>query len=238
MRDMLVRHIGAFRNACNSFEDYYEKLKPSGLPGHLLRCNPTYPYPTSFTSGPTTQTFRYLSELPSEYNFVFFGTLDSTADRRRLCIKFAHQYGEDVHRYCAAEGHAPKLHAVQRLPGDFHMIVMDDIGEDYIDLHSFADRHEILSSTAYTALKENIGQFLKKMHEAGWVHGDLRSTNVMVKKSGLDGSFLLIDFDWSGKNQEVVYPSFLNRTDVRRPDGADDGEPILAQHDVEMLSYF
>jgi RIO-like serine/threonine protein kinase len=45
------------------------------------------------------------------------------------------------------------------------------------------------------------------MHQAGWVHGDLRSTNVVVKKSGLDGSFLIIDFDWIGKNQEVVYPT-------------------------------
>ena len=78
------------------------------------------------------------------------------------------------------------------------------------------------------------------MHQAGWVHGDLRSTNVMVKKSGLDGSFLFIDFDWSGpgKNQEVVYPSFVNRTEVRRPDGVDDGESILSRHDIEMLSYF
>ena len=74
------------------------------------------------------------------------------------------------------------------------------------------------------------------MHHAGWVHGDLRSTNVMVKRRGLDGSFL-IDFDWSGKNQEVVYPSFVNR-EVTRPVGADDGEFILAVHDVEMLSYF
>ena len=60
----------------------------------------------------------------------------------------------------------------------------------------------------------------------------------MVKKRGLDGCFLFIDFDWSGKSQEVVYPSFLDTTEVKRPEGAYDGEPILALHDVEMLSYF
>ena len=74
----------------------------------------------------------------------------------------------------------------------------------------------------------------------------------MVKKSGLDGSFL-VDFDWSGKNQESVYLSFVNKTDVKRLDGSrtlislcirrivvvlDDGESILALHDIEMLSYF
>ena len=115
------------------------------------------------------------------------------------------------------------------------MVVMDDIGEDYVDLHSFiGDNREIISTPAYTDLKEHIWRFLEEMHRAGWVHGDLRSTNVMVKKSGLDGSFLFIDFDWSGKNQE----SFVNRTEVRRPVGAEDGEPILALHDVEMLLYF
>jgi hypothetical protein len=236
MRDMLLRHLGAFRNASRTLEQYYKKLTPSGP---SAKCNPTYPYPTSFTSGSTTHTFKYLSELASEHNFVFFGDLDSAAARRKLCIKFTHQYGEDVHRYCATKRHAPKLHVVQRLPGGFCMVVMDDVGEDYVDLHSFVDDHpEILSSSSYTDLKKNIQRFLEEMHRNGWVHGDIRSTNVMVKRSGLDGSFLLIDFDWSGKNQGVVYPAFVNRTELRRPVGADDGEPILALHDVEMLSYF
>ena len=238
MRDTLLRHLGAFRNASRSLELYYEQLTPSGPSGHLSQRNPTYPYPTSFTSGPAMHTFRYLSEFASEYNYIFFGDLDSTA-RQRVCIKFTHQYSEDVHRFCAAKGHAPKLHAVQRLPGGFYMVVMDDIGEEYISLDHFVDgSQEIVSSPAYAALKENIQWFLEEMHRAGWVHGDLRTSNVMVKKSGLDGSFLLIDFDWSGKNQEVTYPSFMNRTDLRRPVGADDGEPILALHDIEMLSYF
>jgi hypothetical protein len=239
MRDMLLRHLGAFRNASRSLERYYQELKPSDSADLLSRFNPTYPYPTSFTSGSTTHTFRYLSELESEHNLIFFGDLDSTVDRQKLCVKFTHQYGEDVHRFCAENGHAPKLYAVQRLSGGFYMVVMDDIGEEYIDLHNFVnDGQEIRSSAEYTELKDNIRTFLEEMHEAGWVHGDLRSINIMVKKSGLDGSFHFIDFDWSGRNQEVVYPSFLNTAEVDRPVGAYDGEPILALHDVEMLSYF
>jgi len=239
MRDMLLRHLGAFRNASRSLEQYYQKLTPSGPLDPLSQCNPTYPYPTSFPSGPAMHTFRYLSEFASEYNYIFFGDLNSTAAQQSVCIKFTHQYSQDVHRFCAVKGHAPKLHGIQRLPGGFYMVVMDDIGEDYISLDRFVDgSQEILSSLPYAVLKENIQRFLEEMHQAGWVHGDLRASNVMVKKSGLDGSFLLIDFDWSGKNQEVVYPSFVNRTEVRRPDGVDDGESILSRHDIEMLSYF
>ena len=114
MRDMLLRHLGAFQNASRTLEHYYQELTPSGP---SAQCNLTYPYPMSFTSGSMGHTVKYLSELASEHNFVFFGDLDSTAARRKLCIKFTHQYNEDVYRYCAAKGHAPKLHVVQCLPG-------------------------------------------------------------------------------------------------------------------------
>ena len=193
MRDILLRHLGAFRNASRSLEQYYQKLTLSGPLDYLSQCNLTYSYPTSFTSGSTMHTFRYLSEFASKYNYIFFGDLDSTATRQLVCIKFTHQYNEDVHRFCAAKGHAPKLHAVQCLLGDFYLVVMDDIGEEYISLDHFVDGHqEILSSPAYAALKESIQRFLEEMHRAGRVHGDLRTSNVMVKKSGLDESFLLI----------------------------------------------
>ena len=168
MRDKLLRHLGAFRNASRSLEQYYTELTTSGPSDRVSQCNPTYPYPTSYTSGSTTHTFRYSSELTSEHNFVFFANLNSSIDRQKLCIKFTHQYGEDVHRFCATKGHAPKLYAVQRLPGGFYMVVMEDIGEKYIDLHSFVDNNpEIRSSSAYTDLKENIQQFLEEMHQAG-----------------------------------------------------------------------
>ena len=237
MRDMLLRHLGAFEHASKSLKSYYEDIQPSSP---SVRRNPTFPYPTSFTSGSVTHTFQYRSELLSKHNFIFFGDLASPgAAGGRLCIKFADRYGEEVHRFCAARGHAPKVHAVQRLPGGFYMVVMDDLGEDYVDLNNFiANHHKIGSSVAFIDLMENIRRFLHEMHQAGWVHGDLRSTNIMVKKSGLDGSFLFIDFDWSGRNQEVFYPSFVNTTQVRRPDGVEDGEPIVALHDMEMLSYF
>ncbi len=153
MRDMLLRHLGAFRNASRSLEQYYQKLTPSGPLDPLSQCNPTYPYPTSFPSGPAMHTFRYLSEFASEYNYIFFGDLNSTAAQQTVCIKFTHQYSQDVHRFCAVKGHAPKLHGIQRLPGGFYMVVMDDIGEDYISLDRFVDgSQEILSSLPYACL--------------------------------------------------------------------------------------
>ncbi len=89
MRDMLLRHIVAFRNAASSLEQYYKELEIPVPSGSL--CNLAYPYATSFTSGSTTHTFQYTAALKSEHNFVFFGDLDnSTADQCALCIKFTH----------------------------------------------------------------------------------------------------------------------------------------------------
>jgi hypothetical protein len=48
---------------------------------------------------------------------------------------------------------------------------------------------------------------------------------------------MLLDFDWAGPIQKTHYPMYVNREDIRRPDGAWDGQKIVAEHDLDMLSY-
>ncbi|EPQ53377.1 hypothetical protein GLOTRDRAFT_17241, partial [Gloeophyllum trabeum ATCC 11539] len=49
---------------------------------------------------------------------------------------------------------------------------------------------------------------LALLHEAGYVHGDVRDVNVLV--CGADGSgekdVLLVDWDWAGRGAEARYP--------------------------------
>ena len=45
-----------------------------------------------------------------------------------------------------------------------------------------------------------------------------------------------VDFDWAGLSGVVRYPPFMNHAGVNWPAGALDGQPILPQHDVELLS--
>ena len=47
------------------------------------------------------------------------------------------------------------------------------------------------------------------LHQVGYVYGDLRDTNLMVRKDGQSG-FMLVDFDWAGKFGEVCYPMNVN----------------------------
>jgi hypothetical protein len=58
---------------------------------------------------------------------------------------------------------------------------------------------------------------------------------VMVRKEGKPG-VMMIDFEWLGRIGEVRYPMYVNQEpELCRPEGAVDGELILAEHDVEML---
>ena len=54
----------------------------------------------------------------------------------------------------------------------------------------------------YKAVKEALALF----HKDGYVHGDLRETNIMVKRDRVDSEGLgVIDFDWAGKENAVRY---------------------------------
>jgi tRNA A-37 threonylcarbamoyl transferase component Bud32 len=57
---------------------------------------------------------------------------------------------------------------------------------------------------------------MDSLHEAGFVRGDIRSANIMVKK---DGSLriMLLDFDRGGVVGQVKYPLGVNDVDIRRP---------------------
>jgi serine/threonine protein kinase len=80
-------------------------------------------------------------------------------------------------------------------------------------------------------LKEDITSLIKELHNHGYVHGDLRNTNLFVGNN----TFMLLDFDWAGRIEEARYPMYLNREDIRRPNGASDGEKIVVKHDLDIL---
>ena len=97
------------------------------------------------------------------------------------------------------------------------MVVMEDISSEYQSADF--DRHLLVS------LSDQIKSKITLFHQAHFVHGDLRDTNVMVRKDREPG-FLLVDFDWAGKIEEVRYPINVNQMDFYRPVGASDGEDI------------
>ena len=172
---------------------------------------------------------------------LFFGRMDD-ADGTAICIKFVTRYCEEGHEFLAAKGFAPKLHAVERLPGGLYMVVMDDISEEYVSLFNLIrDNPSLLSEEhlgSRRSLSDKIRQCLWQLHQAGFVHGDIRDTNVMAKWDGFnDWSFLVVDYDSCGKITQVRYPLNLNTMSVQRPEGATGGAIIEVEHDLEMLDH-
>ena len=237
MRDMLVRHLGALRRAIHSLKSYYHDVSGNSVsPSH----NPFHPYPTSFTTQDgSVKRFKYLSSMKGRN--LFFGNIDDD-DGAAICVKFVTRYCEQAHRFLADRELAPRLHAVERLPGGQHMVVMDDVSNDYINLFKFIqDNPDLLSKDnegTRNLFQQTVRDCLIQLHQAGFVHGDVRNTNIMVKTIGLDDlSFLLVDYDSGGKIREVRYPLDLNTSEVKRPEGAMGGGVVEVEHDLEMLNY-
>ena len=228
---MVVRHLGALRNAIASLDDYYRKLRASstsekGREKKRRRIMPSdeilFPYPTSFNGG--TQSFQYESQI-IKHKLVFLATLTATGEK--VCVKFARSYSQEVHSFCAKIGCAQALRSFEPIPGGWLMIVMDAI-DDFDELYGC---YEVSKSHP---IVEAMDEKLNEMHRNDFVHGDIRESNIMVSKDRK--GFMFLDFDWAGKMGEVRYPMHVNRVDFpARPDGALDGELILAEHDKEMM---
>ena len=110
------------------------------------------------------------------------------------------------------------------------MIIMDYVADEYEELYDALPR---LSNEERQKIKQKLAEKVSSFHDAGFVHGDIRNTNVMVKKDG--EGFYLIDFDWAGEYPDAKYPMHINRETITRPDGATDGEIITKEHDMTMI---
>ena len=225
MHQRAARCFGALRKITQALRQYYvDELPRIQRPGPQLTAqDPRYPYPTSYTSlkDSVSHDFLYSQAMPS--TLVFFGIEETTP----IVIKFVRRYSSDAHIFCADRGFAPELRGFNELPGGWYMVVMEDISRCYRQAESSAD------------LVKNRDEMTEKIvmfHQNHYVHGDIRNTNVMVRKDG-EAGFMLVDFDWAGINGRVRYPSNINITGVTRPKDVYDGELITAEHDMEMVRY-
>ena len=226
LRTMTAWYFGALRKATDRLRRYYEfdlpQLETHGSAIGSDARLPCYSLYHDLTDS-VERRIRYSSQLMPD-KLIFFGE----SDRTKVCVKFATRYSRDMHIQCASMGIAPPLRGFEALAGGWFMVVMD-----WID-----DVFEPLDASESHLTNELLELVLRKttlLHQAGYVHGDLRDTNLMVRKDGQPG-FMLVDFDWAGEIGEVCYPMNMN-TDpaLGRPPGAYDGEIIKADHDMEML---
>jgi serine/threonine protein kinase len=244
MQAMAARTFGALKIAIKTLEDLYSTSTPMLTSVDLnLGC----PYPRQYidVSG-VCQAFLYEKVQDLRHRLIFYGT---TENGMRICIKFVKKYSPEAHRFCALHGHAPELLAYERLPGGWGMVVMDVLEIRCDDDDAFLPRTERsyqrfsqMSVQDLQALAKAVTDFIHELHAHGYVHGDLRDVNLFARP-GQDttatSDFTILDFEWAGRidSDETCYPMYINREDIRRPLGAQDGMKIEVEHDLKMLRY-
>lgn len=231
---MVARHFGAAKKAFHTLEQYYEHDIKS-----LKDRTPEFPHPRAYESlsePDVVHSFKYYPiaknstcrSVLQEGKLVFHGKCGD----EDIFIKFVRRYSKDAHETCARLGFAPTLRAFATIPGGWHMVIMDYLGDAYEELNDVWFK---FNAEVRRKITEEVREKVESLHRAGFVHGDLLGTNIMVKKNGEEGIFL-IDFDWAGKISEARYPMNVNRT-IHRPPGAVDGELIETEHDIYMVDF-
>lgn len=226
MRVMAARFFGAFNLAIKKLMHYYQNTLQT------LQVQPQveFPYKSEYQSleDHATIVFKYEYQ-PMADKLLFFG---ETKDGSKKCIKFTRSYSKDVHLCCAIYGCAPTMRGFEIIPGGWYMVIMDTI--DLNIYRPYSNRTTDIRFPDAARLCSKVTEVVKHLHRQGLVHGDLRDTNLLVRTDGELG-FMVVDFDWAGKEGEVTYPINVNHIDIKRPDGARDGLPIQKAHDLEML---
>lgn len=145
-------------------------------------------------------------------------------------MKFVQTYSEHTHQKCSDMGIAPKLLAVNVIAGNWKMIVMSLLGSEFRPLNEVhGGKREKTRKYVFTAVN--------KLHEAGYVHGDLRGPNIMVAfgQESDKVQVKLVDFDWAGIQGDAHYPSFMNM-DLKWPPNVKVGMCIEKEHDLFMVN--
>ena len=147
-------------------------------------------------------------------------------------VKFCTQYGAKAHRLLADRNFAPRLRHCVELVGRVIMVVMDIVEDASSAFHTYRGRD--LPPDVAKKVKEAVDV----LHGAGFVHGDIRRPNVMVRV-GDELNVMLIDFDWAQEAGQARYPPSLNDSgQIPWARGTVAGGLIEVAHDnhmVEML---
>ncbi|KAJ7207200.1 hypothetical protein GGX14DRAFT_456552 [Mycena pura] len=228
----------AFRAACVLRADINRDV--ADMLGHTRQSSrpllkPQFPSSTHCTScsDPTqTLTFTLVQRFQELNNrLLFLAELDN--DNRKVLVKYSLSYSAPLHQLCHSLGHAPELLGHEILPGGWHQIVMEYIPDaPCLAMVSMTDVHR---QRAYAKMKSLADAF----HAQGYVHGDLRTANILACHGWEQDltKLSLVDFDWGGLAGEARYPTPLLIGELlNRPMTTLDDLVIRVEDDLAVLA--
>jgi serine/threonine protein kinase len=153
------------------------------------------------------------------FNYVY----KAKVDNRTVIVKFASKYSKEAHLACGRN--APQLlYYDDKTLHSYKFVVME-----------FMENYKMLSDlkSLKNEWKLQMEGTIKALHEKSLVHGDLRSTNILINET--TDHLVFIDFDWAGTEGLVIYPAFVNNVNIVRPEEVIPGAKIFREHDIKAL---
>ena len=186
---------------------------------HLTRLN---------TTDGRTLSLTYVEHLPhnSPSKALFRAILTTAGEQdRAVVVKFTYTYCAEAHRLLADMSLAPMLHycGQEDSVGGLFVVVMD-----YVE--------PALGQESTPAHVEMLREAAKRLHDNGYVHGDIRGPNVILVD---EKNLKVIDFDWSGREGSVRYPVDVNlSSDIEWHEDVRRLGRIMKEHDEHLVERF
>ncbi|KAH0826462.1 hypothetical protein J3R83DRAFT_5462 [Lanmaoa asiatica] len=235
----LARIFYALKESIMQLRLWYDTTLPAVEPHDTSHPSPHprfFPSPNAFKREGGHLT-RFIYQQPLERDASCVTYLARTAEQRPadIVVKFVTRYGDEAHHFMAQAGYAPKLLYIGPVDiaddavsyGDLRMVVME-----YVEGLSFADAHQ--QGIVPKRFRDDLRTCIAHLHNADFVFGDLRGTNVMVTSEKLKTVAQLIDFDWAGKAGAVRYPIAISPV-IQWPAGVEALGIIETKHDLASL---
>jgi hypothetical protein len=190
-----------------------------------------FPRWCTFKSDSKEYKLQYVRRLPMDLAKPVFLAKMTGGDcetGKDVVVKFASSYCPDAHKLLWKEGLAPELYYAEKevcaedKPNapDMWVVVMEYI------------KGAPPSGALGEKLKEKLTKCVNVLHKAGYVHGDLRPPNVLVR----DDKLFLVDFDWANTRGTARYPLHISLSPEKNwHPGVTRGGLIEYEHDNHRL---
>ena len=191
-------------------------------------------YPTCRKVDGTEAPITFLSVFHASWDKpIFNAKLDGTGDV--LAKMTDRAYGITVHEFLGERGFAPKLLGVCTLDDRPTVYVMEKLDNTWMTLADWEGSiAPLLRSTVRPQVQNQINHIIGLLEEKGYVHGDLRTTNIMIRKES--NELKVIDFDWAGDAGHTCYPVDRNDEIQEWPKNSMHGGAIAIGDDRALVN--
>ena len=190
--------------------------------------------PSTFSAASAQELFALLPQFNGEIRInkrlgsLTFGGISQGGSS--VVVKFfAQKYGIAVQRCLHNAGLAPEVLKEVKVGRVWSACVMTNVeGKTLFECL----RDNSLTEDAKKDICKQLSCIKNVLTSEGYVHGDLRSSNIIV---AANNTLCVVDFSWAGKSLDVRYPWSLNCSSIRWHPGVGCGKKISTEHDNFLI---